>query len=119
MHIHTYVPTSSYAPREVHVEMVRQLDTDTGMMCSFEAAAAHPAPNDPVAKKRLEGGQEVRGAKRSAQVSSTTKSNDKKARVGVSGVELCCHTKSECTMSNEMQKNEEKKNDRRRKRPVI
>ena len=60
------------------IAMIRMDDTETGMMCGFEAAATCLAPNDPVAKKHPEGGQEVCGAKRSAQVSSTTKSNDKK-----------------------------------------
>ena len=93
---------NSNAELQAAIAMIRQDDGDDGKMNNFEAAVAYLIPRDPVSKKRVSGNKRPQ-----AEVSGvSSKGTKKKARVGVTGVELRFHSKQEYAELSKLQKDE-------------
>ena len=91
---------------------VRTDDGPTGMRNTFETAAVHLLPYDPVAKKRRNASKRDAGQSSSVEINtddanaSSTTGNKKKQIIGSTGVHLCYHTKEEYSALTKEQKQE-------------
>ena len=91
---------------------VRTDDGPTGMRNTFETAAAHLLPYDPVAKKRRNASKRDAGQISSVEINtddanaSSMTGNKKKQSIGSTGVHLRYHTKEEYSALTKEQKQE-------------